>query len=317
MLDALPLEADVIARLFATAVFFLNASALAAQPASAPPLQSAERALIEALTAPDREAFRQLLASDAVFFLPVEAHGPDAILDKWSPFLFSRELTLALTIQTSSTADSGEMGQTSGTYGIYGRTSKGMTTTPVGAFSIAWRLVDGRWKIGTLSGGGKSGVRLVERGGVGGYFFGMSKAEVSRVADCTPYTNVSRTGGIECPNYTFDGRKMNISFLFRADQLNRIQLWFYNGDSEQEAKEAIGAVINYLKRVAGGAHIGALPGLEVTTEAIADILKGPVPPGRIAQVEISSPTNSRPEVWFARVGRHELGYMVMLFADPR
>ncbi len=305
------------ARLFITALLLLNASTLAAQPAAAPPLQSAERALISALAAPDRDAFRHLLASDAIFFLPVEAHGPDAILDKWSPFLFSRELTLVLTIATSSTADSGEMGQTSGTFGIYGRTSKGMTTTPVGAFSIAWRLVDGQWKIGTLSGGSKAGVRLVQRGGVGPYLFGMSKAEVSQVADCSPYTNVSRTGGIECANYAFDGRKMNISFLFDADQLKRIQLWFYNGESEPEAREAIGAVIDHLKRVAGGAHIGAMPGVEVTTDAIADILKGPVPQGRIAQVEISSPASARPEVWFARVARHQLGYMVMLFADPR
>lgn len=305
------------ARLFITVFLLLNASTLVAQPVSAPPLQAAERALITALTVPDRNAFQQFLSSDTVFFLPVEAHGPEAILQKWSPFLLSRELTLALTIETSSTADSGEIGQTSGTFGIYGRTSKGMTTTPVGAFSIVWRLIDGQWKIGTLSGGSKAAVRLVQRGGVGPYLFGMSKADVSQVADCSPYTNVSRTAGIECANYTFDGRKMNISFLFGADQLKRIQLWFYNGESEQEAREAIGAVIDHLKRVAGGAHIGALPGLEVTTEAIADILKGPVPQGRIAQVEISSPTSSSPEVWFARVARHQLGYMVMLFADPR
>ena len=166
---------------------------MARNPASIPSLQGAERALVNALAVPDRNAFRQLLANDAVFFLPVEAHGPDAILEKWLPFLLSPETTLVLTVERSSTADSGEMGQTSGTFGIYGRTSKGMTTTPVGAFSMTWRLVDGQWKIATLSGGAKTGVRL-QRGGVGPYLFGMSKAEVSQLADCSPYTNVSRTG---------------------------------------------------------------------------------------------------------------------------
>jgi hypothetical protein len=308
----------VTARAFLAALL-LNSSTVAAQtPPAPPPLEAAERALVQALSLPDRESFRQLLAPDAVFFLPAEAHGPDAITGKWLPFLLDPALTMVLTIETSTTARSGEVGQTSGTFAINGRTNIGVRTTPGGSFSIVWHLVEGRWKIHTLRGGGKGGVRLVQRGGVGGFLFGMSQSEVSRVADCHPYTNVSRTGGLECPNYRFDGRSMNISFLFASDQLKRIQLWFYNGESEKEAKEAIEAVIDHLEKVAGGARIGALPEVEVTADVVAGILKdAPARNGGVTQVEISTPASSGTETWFARVGRHQFGYAVMLFAEPR
>jgi ketosteroid isomerase-like protein len=143
-----------------TAVLILCAASLAAQTApERPPLGMAERALVNALMLPDSDAFRQLLAADAVASLPVEARGADAIVEKWQPFLKSREVTLALTIESSATAASGETGETLGTFAIYGRTAKGMSTTQVGAVSIAWRLVDGQWKIGTLSRTGKAAAK--------------------------------------------------------------------------------------------------------------------------------------------------------------
>lgn len=311
-------EADVIGRTV-LAVFLMSASSVAAQTsAQVSTLQSAERALVTALAMPDRDAFRQLLAPDAVFYFPVEARGPEAITEKWLPFLLDPALTLVLTIDASTTAHSGDMGQTTATFAIKGRTNKGMQTTPAGSFSIVWRAVEGRWKIATLSGAGKGGIRLVRQGGVGGFRFGMSRGDVSGVADCQPYTNVSRTGGIECPNYLFDGRKMNISFLFGGDELKRIQLWFYNGESGVEAKAAIGAVIDHLKKVAGGARINGLPEVAVTPDSVMSVVNSAeLRPGGVIQVEISTPTTSDPEAWFARVGRHQFGYAVMLFADPR
>lgn len=148
------------ARAFITAVLIVWGSSLAAQTApERPPLGMAERALVNALMLPDRDAFRQLLATDAVVSLPVEARGPDAIVEKWQPFLQSKDVTLALTIERSATAESGNTAETLGTFAIYGRTAKGMSTTQVGAVSIAWRLVDGQWKIGTLSRTGKAGAK--------------------------------------------------------------------------------------------------------------------------------------------------------------
>jgi hypothetical protein len=90
-----------------------------------------------------------------VFFFPVEARGPDAIIEKWLPFLLDPAVTLALMIDSSTTAQSGEMGQTTAAFAINGRTNHGMRTTPVGTFSIAWRLVGGQWKIATVSGAEK------------------------------------------------------------------------------------------------------------------------------------------------------------------
>ena len=308
----------MIARVLLAALF-LNASSLAAQTRPAvPPLKAAEGALVAALAAADQNAFRRLLGPDTVFYFPVEARGPEAIVAKWLPFLLDPALTLVLTIDTSTTAESGEMGQSTATFAIKGRTNKGVQTTPAGSFSIVWRVVEGQWKIATLGGAGKGGVKLARQGGVGRFLFGMSRTDVSGVSDCQPYTNVSRTGGLECPNYLFNGRKMNISFLFAGDELKRIQLWFYNGESEKEAREAIAAVIDHLKKVAGGARINGLPETEVTPDAVMSVISSAqTRPGGIIQIEISTPVTSDAEAWFARVGRHQFGYAVMLFADPR
>jgi hypothetical protein len=47
-----------------------------------------------------------------------------------------------------------------------------------------------------------------------------------------------------------------------------------------------------------------------------DMLGQPVPAGRITQIEIASRAGAGSEKWFARVGRHQFGFGVMLFADP-
>jgi hypothetical protein len=111
---------------------------------------------------------------------------------------------------------------------------------------------------------------------------------------------------------------MNISFLFNGDRLRRIQLWFYECSSQREAHEALARVVEYLQRTAGGVAIGALPGTKVTPDLIMEMLTGAaVQPGRVVHFEICTPAGPKPEVWFSRVGRHEQGYMVILFADAR
>jgi ketosteroid isomerase-like protein len=129
------------------------AAGAAQSPRAVPPLGAAERALVSALMLPDGEAFRQLLADDAVFFVPAEAHGPDAIVAKWRPFLSGPQVRLAPIIESSTIGDSGATGQTSGSFAVYGRTSNGMSTTPAGGFSILWRLDGGEWKIVMLTRG--------------------------------------------------------------------------------------------------------------------------------------------------------------------
>ena len=153
----------MIARFFMAlvAALLLSSASVAAQATALPPLDAAERALVKALMLPDPDAFRQLLASDAVSTLPAEAHGPDAIVEKWRPFLSSAEVRLAPIIESSTTAQSGAMAQTSGTLTIYGRTTNGMRATPAGTFAILWRLVDGEWKIGMLTRAGQTGIKRI------------------------------------------------------------------------------------------------------------------------------------------------------------
>ena len=289
-------------------------------------LLDADRAFAEALKCHDRQAFMALFAADAESSLPVPKKGPEAIANSWLPFLIDPGTTMVLTNTGVTMGPDGETGTTTGTFDIRGRTNNGIQTIPGGTYLIAWRLVEGQWRISSLGGSGRqtasrdaSGAsemtKAADRGGVGAYRFGMTRAEVSRVPDCQPYTPVQVTGGLECPSYVFEGQEMNISFLFGGDRLRRIQLWYYEGESEAEARGAVGKVLEYLNRVGGGVTSNTLPAGEVTAGRVMEMLAGPPPAGRFAQVEISA-NNPQTEVWFSRIGRTPYGYGVMLFADP-
>jgi hypothetical protein len=174
----------------------------------------------------------------------------------------------------------------------------------------------GAWKISKLSGSLERKRETVESGGVGAFRFGMSRQEVGKVADCQSYTPVTVTGGLECAHYHFEGNEMNISFIFAGDRLRRIQLWIYEGESVSDTRTAVTRVLDYLERKAGNVTIAALPGTEVTAEGVMNLLNStPVRPGSIAQVMILADSSST-EKWFSKIGRHQYGYMVMLFAEP-
>ncbi len=280
-------------------------------------LLDAERAFADALIRHDRSAFVALFTPDAECSFPVVKHGPEAIANSWLPFLIDPGTTMLLTSTGATTGTSPDVGSTTGTFAIRGRTNNGIQTIPAGTYSIAWVVVDGHWKISMLGGAGHGNPKSVDRGGVGPFHFGMTRTEVSQVSDCRPYINVPTTGGLECANYLFEGHEMNISFLFTADGLHRIQLWFYEGTSDADTRSAVTRVLDYLQRTAGGATIAALPGVKVTPDGVMTMINGALPqPRGIASVEIGSPSRPQSEVWFSRVGRHQGGYMVMLLADP-
>jgi ketosteroid isomerase-like protein len=309
----------------------LSVRAASAQAPASIPLQHAERAFADSLVNHDRAAFVAMLAPDAESTLPTLKRGPEAIADSWLPFFIDRGTTMILTSTEVVTAAAGDSGSSSGTFAIRGRTASGIQTVPGGTYALTWRLVDGRWKITGISGGGPANSgsstpnggsgnvtrRVADTGGVGKFRFGMTRDEVTRVGDCSPYAAVAVTGGLECPRFTFDDREMNISFIFGGDRLRPIQLWFYEGNSSAEAGEAVGRVIAFLQRTTGGATITARPGLPVTAAAVIDALNAAPPPrGRqMVQIEICGPAGERSEVWVARVGRHEYGYGVILLAD--
>ena len=276
-------------------------------------LAVAERALVDALMRRDRAAFRKLLTTESVFFFPKVSEGPDDIIKSWLPFLIEGGPTMVITSDGVTTSGASQ-GSSTGTFAIRGQIDEG--TIPAGTLAISWRKIGGAWKVSALD-GGAGGARPSTVGGVGGYRFGMSREEVRRVPDCKPYTNVSSTGGLECPYYTFEGRSMNISFGFKVGGLYRIQLWFYDGESESAAREAVSRAIEYLERTTGGISIEGLPEVEVTPDAVMGLLREPMPPGRLKQVEVAGRAGSRSDAWFARIGRHQFGYHVLLFVDRR
>ena len=294
-----------------------------AQAAVSTSLQQAERAFADALANHDRAAFVAMLAPDAESTLPSLTRGPEAIANSWLPFFIDPGTTMLITSTEVVTAAAGDSGSSSGTFAIRGRTASGIQTVPGGTYALTWRLVEGRWKITAIgsgpatSGSGKVARLVAETGGIGQFRFGMTRDEVTRVSDCAPYTPVAVTGGLECPHFRFDDREMNISFIFGGNGLRRIQLWYYEGESSVEAGEAVARVLAFLQRTTGGATITGRPELPVTAAGVMQALNSAPPPrGRqMAHLEICGPPGNRSEVWFARVGRHEYGYGVMLFAD--
>ena len=283
-----------------------------AQSSERPSLKSAEDALIDVLVRHDRPGFEQLLAADAVFMVPVATRGTDAIVRAWLPFLMPNGGTVAMVANEPVVAASGDLGYVTGSMAL--RNPAGAVMQNV-EYVAVWRFAEGHWKVAVLSGGNNA---VAKPAGLGGYRFGMTPDEVRTVPDCQPYTNVSQTGGMECANYVFDGKTMNISFLFGAGRLRRIQLWFYEGKSTTDARDAVSRAIAQLRQTAGGVSVAVVPGREVTPELVMDLLRsGAAAAQGAVQFAIATPAGPQPEMWFARVARRQDAYYVMLFVDPR
>jgi hypothetical protein len=279
-------------------------------------LARAESTLIDALARRDRAAFQKVLTAESVFFFPKMSEGPDAIVTSWLPFLLEDGPTLKVTSDGVNLTGP-NMGASTGSFAISGQTEEGTPTIPAGTLAISWRRVGKAWKIAALDVTSNGSERLTAAGGIGSYRFGMSRGQVSKIPDCKPYSNESRTGGIQCPAYMFEGQPVNVSFLFNAGGLYRIQLGLLESGPESQARESIGRVLGYLKQKTGGVSIVGLPEVEVTPEVVLGMLRQPVPAGRATQVEVSSHAGPGSETWFARIGRHQFGYNVMLFATRR
>jgi ketosteroid isomerase-like protein len=307
----------------------------------------AQAALIEALAKHDKAAFERVLDADPVFFLPTLCQGREAVLKSWIIFVLPSNATMTLAPIDAVAASSQDLAYTTGTYRF--TTQNGGTTTTVmsGTYMAVWRMADGRWTLKAFAGAGERAAAspgvappglgtgaatagppvvpasLANGGGLGPYRFGMPLEDVRKIDACKPYLDVKATGGLECPNYVFEGRKINISFLFAANALRRIQLWSYEGASEKDARKAVDAGIEFLKRTAGDVHMYGLPaGTEITGESLVRALKKEqVQAGRSVVAELQTPSSASPEKWFARLARSPMpdGDMlyVFLFVEAR
>jgi ketosteroid isomerase-like protein len=205
------------------------AAAAAQEPAFTPDVRAAERAFADALQRHDRAAFERVIAPDAIFYLPTVLEGRDAITMGWIPFLAVNGSML--NIEPGSVSGQGDLLMTEGRYSIAG-------TGPIrpvqgGRYLAVWKRGTEGWTLYSFAGGAPPPPRPTigapppprVAGGVGDYRFGMTKPQVRQIPACEPYLDVPSTGGLECPNFTFESRKMNVSFVFANNGLRLVQLW--------------------------------------------------------------------------------------------
>jgi ketosteroid isomerase-like protein len=301
----------------------LVAIASTQEPAFSPDVRAAERAFSDALRRHDRAAFERLIAPDAVFYLPGVLEGREAVTMGWIPFLATNGSVL--NIEPGSVSGQGDVLVTEGHFSIAGNGP--IRPVPAGRYIAVWKRSPDGWMVYSFSGGAPPPPRATSAappaprfaGGLGDYRFGMTKAQVRELPACEPYLDVPSTGGLECPNFTFEGRKMNVSFIFANNVLRTVQLWFYEGTSEKDAKKAIDAMLEYLTREAGTLHSYELPsGAAVTTDEIVKAAKKQTPAGnQPANVQIVTGSSPKPEQLHARVLKGADKYMVLLFVSAR
>jgi hypothetical protein len=305
-----------IACLFAGLVVTDGVAQPSSRAAAVQSLARAESILIDALARRDRVAFQKMLTAESVFFFPKMSEGPDAIVASWLPFLLEDGPMLRVTSDGVNLTGP-NMGASTGSFAISGQIEEGTPMSPAGTLAVSWRRVGKAWKIAALDVTSNGSERLAAAGGIGSYRFGMSRGQVGKIPDCKPYSNESRTGGIQCPAYVFEGQPVNVTFLFNPGGLYRIQLELLESGSESQARESIGRVLDHLTQKTGGVSIVGRPDVDVTPDVVLGLLRQPVPAGRVTQVELSSHAGPVPEIWLARIGRQQFGYNVTLFADRR
>jgi hypothetical protein len=145
----------------------------------------------------------------------------------------------------------------------------------------------------------------------GDYRFGMSREDVKRVASCAPYQAVAGTGGLECSNLIVGARKITISFVFTADALTRIQLWFYEGQSESAARAATTDMLAFLSKL-GPIHSNEVAGGVPAAESIFKSIRQRNT-GQGARVQVLLPPASKPPYVHGSVTQVATGYYVFVF----
>lgn len=337
----------IFSSLLLSAVLVMSgAAATRSDQSQSASVKEAQAAVVDALNSHDRAAFERGIDADAVFFLPTLSQGREAILKSWIMFLVPSNASMALSPADAVVSSSQDLAYTTGTFLFTVQNNGKATTAMSGSYLAVWRLLEGKWMLKAFAGAGErpapstpagtpapgtggtanapiDPARLSNGGGLGPYRFGMQLEEVRKVEACRPYMDVRTTGGLECPNYEFEGRKINISFIFTSNLLRRIQLWIYEGESEKDARKAADFGIEFLKRTAGGAHMYGLgPDRVVDGESIVKALKnGQATGGRGVIAELQTPSSDSLERWFSRVTRTPTPngdwFGVFLFVEAR
>jgi ketosteroid isomerase-like protein len=96
----------------------------------------------------DLEAFREMVAQDAVFFGRETLRGREDVVEGWGP-MFDPDsgVTLRWRPHAAEAASSGDLGFTLGEYRLTQRSSGGQVETASGSYVTIWRRgPDGRWR---------------------------------------------------------------------------------------------------------------------------------------------------------------------------
>ena len=156
--------------------------------------------------------------------------------------------------------------------------------------------------------------------GFRGWRFGMSLDEVKQVADCGPYAPVAATGGLECPAFVHEGRKMNISFVFGPAGLAKIQLWVYEGKEAAKALDALDWTLGLYRRTHGALESSAIPDVDkADRKALERWAAANDKPTREAPFKAQlAPKTQKPEAFtFASyIHQAEHGYFVFAYFQP-
>lgn len=148
--------------------------------------------------------------------------------------------------------------------------------------------------------------------------FGMSRAQVMGVGDCSPYTPVRSTGGLECRNFSFLGARINISFIFGASGLSKIQVWAYQGRDQTSALNRWTALIKHLKQRYGALTSPQLPTIgQMSRGQLQQLLRSMQSAGRPGKYQFKPAQNPRHAFVFNSMFYHpQHGFFLFLYFQP-
>jgi uncharacterized protein (TIGR02246 family) len=136
-------------KLLAISVLVLAVSASAQTNDVEKTIKQAEAAFATAARTNDMDALTNIYSADATFMPPnlPAAHGSSAIRAAWTGFLGQFSST-DLTLTGDDVQQSGDLAVETGRYVVH-VVPKGTTATVTdsGKYLVAWKKVDGRWKI--------------------------------------------------------------------------------------------------------------------------------------------------------------------------
>ena len=148
------------------------------------------------------------------------------------------------------------------------------------------------------------------------YKFGMTREQVRAVTACKPYTDVGTTGGLECPNFTLD-KKRNVSFVFSPAGLAKMQFWFAESASHQDAEAAVDDLLAFLKSNYGALESNALAENAQVTRAALFAALDKMDASAQAKVQLKPKVEPKDAFVFASIFRDpQYGHYVFLYYTP-